>query len=223
MKKIITNNRLLQNEYWSFITSTLSSYEVKDISSDGKVERRLVTDDYFLVNDVWDVTIIGRIPNFGEQFKKYKSHGRYFKIPTANPTIVLELKFVFYHKLFNDEWRLIHLFNGRNSDLKKLVQFLSEKYPRLRSLLDLDIDKTEKEWIWWLNNKGINTVYTRKNLEYGEYENKSAIANFLRYMFDNLFNLTDFREEWEKDRWDIRILNKKYGISYSHSKSSLFC
>lgn len=64
MKKVIVNNPLPQNEYWHLITSTLASYEVKDISSEGIVKRNLMKDDYFLVNDVWNVNDIGQIPNF---------------------------------------------------------------------------------------------------------------------------------------------------------------
>jgi len=32
--------------------------------------------------------------------------------------------------------------------------------------------------------------------------------------------LTDTREEWEKDRWDVRILHDKYGIHYNKSNSA---
>ncbi|MFF2288737.1 hypothetical protein [Peribacillus butanolivorans] len=73
MKKIVASNSIHKSEYWDLITTTLSSYEVKDISDDGKVKRSLVKDDYFLVNDVWNVNDIGQIPNFEEQFNKYKT------------------------------------------------------------------------------------------------------------------------------------------------------
>ena len=106
-------------------------------------------------------------------------------------------------------------------NLNKLVQFLDEKHSHLSSLLDLDVEKTEKEWIWWLNNKGVKTTQTIKNIQYGEYENKTAVANFFRYVYENLFNLTDTREEWEKDRWDVRVLHDKYGLSYNTSRSQL--
>ncbi|WP_350338895.1 hypothetical protein [Paenibacillus sp. UMB7766-LJ446] len=72
MDKIIPNNSTPKSEYWDLITSTLSTYEVKDISNDGKVTRRVVDDNYFLVNDIWNIHDIGKIPNFEEQYNKRK-------------------------------------------------------------------------------------------------------------------------------------------------------
>lgn len=215
MDKIIANNLLPQSDYWELITSTLSSYEVKIISSDGKVQTRLVDNDYFLVNDVWNLNDIGQIPNFKEQFNIYKGTRKKIKFSTENHNIVLELKFVLYYKLFNDELSLSSLYNTYVAFGKKLVLFLNEKYPHLHSLLELDVEKTEKQWIWWLNNKGVKTARTFKNIQYGDYEGKSATANFFRTIYEKLFNLTDNREEWEKDRWDIRVLHDKFGIPYN--------
>ncbi|MFK4475886.1 hypothetical protein ABH947_000069 [Bacillus sp. RC206] len=222
MDKIIANNSIPKSEYWELITSTLSSYEVKDISNDGTVKRRLVKDDYFLVNDVWDVNDIGRIPNFEEQFNKFNRTGRYIKFCIENHNIDLELKFVFYHKLFNDDLSLSSLFNNYKTYVKRLVVFLNEKYSHLHSLLELDIEKTEKQWIWWLNNKGVTTTAKSKNPLYGELDNKTAIANFFRSIYEKLFTLTDTREEWEKDRWDIRLLNANYGLKYNTSITNYF-
>ena len=219
MDKIRANNSLPQSDYWNLITSTLSSYEVKIISSDGKVQTRLVDDDSFLVNDVWNVNDIGQIPNFEEQYNKYKRTRKNVSFSTENHNVALELKFVFYHKLFHDELSLSSFFNTYSSYISKLFQFLDEKHSRISSLLDLDIEKVEKEWIWRLNNKGIKTTQTRKNAEYGEYETQTSVANFFRYVYENLYNLTDTREEWEKDKWDVRVLHDKYGLSYNTSRT----
>ncbi|PLT29442.1 tyrosine-type recombinase/integrase [Peribacillus deserti] len=223
MDKIIINNNLLpQSDYWDLITSTLSSYEVKDISPDGIVTRRVDNDDYFLANDVWNVTDIGQIPNFVEQFSKYKGTGKYIKFTTENHNIGLEIKFVLYHKLFSDELSLSSFFSSYKTCLHKLVLFLNEEHSRLSSLLDLDIEKAEKQWIWWLNNKGVKTTQTCKNIKYGEYENKRIVANFFRSVYEKLFTLTDTREEWEKDRWDIRVLNAYYGVDYNVSTTQYY-
>ena len=222
MDKIKASNSIPKSEYWDLITSTLSSYEVKDISSDGTVKRRLVQNDYFLTNDVWNVNVIGQIPNFQEQFNKYKGTNKNIKFSIENHTIGLELKFVLYHKLFHDVPSFSSFFTTTKTNLNVLVKFLNEKHSHLYSLLDLDIEKTEKEWIWWLNNKGLKTITTTKNIIYGEYKNKTANANFFRSVHEKLFNLTDTREEWDKDRWDVRVLSEKYGISYSVSRAHYY-
>lgn len=221
MKKVKARNSTAQNEYWNLITSSLSSYEVKNISSNKKVTKRLVYNDYFLTNDIWDFNDLGKIPNFKDQFDNYKGYRGKITFETINPTIKLELKFVYYCKLFNDEWSISTVFNTYSSELKKLTQFLNEKHPRLTSLLDLDIDKTDKEWSWWLHKKGIKTSYKRAYIE-GIYEHKAHVASQLRSLYESLVSFTDHREEWVKDKWDVRVLNKSYGISYNLSGSRYY-
>ncbi|HFJ9421738.1 tyrosine-type recombinase/integrase [Bacillus cereus group sp. Bc252] len=222
MKKNIANHLIPQSEYWDLITSTLASYEVKEIFNDGTVKRRLVKDDYFLINDIWSVNDIGKIPNFEERFKKYKGATKELKFATDCFTISQELKFVFYCQLFNDELSFNTVFCNYNVHLRKLIQFLNEKHAQLHSLLDLNIGKAEKEWIWWLDNKGLKTTLSTKNLKYGEYKTKAPQAAFLRKMYEKLYYLTDTREEWEKDKWDARVLNKKYGIPYNTSDTHYY-
>ncbi|MBT2616302.1 MULTISPECIES: tyrosine-type recombinase/integrase [unclassified Bacillus (in: firmicutes)] len=219
MEENIKNKLPQQSEYWDLITSTLSSYEVKDIADDGTVTKRLVNDDYFFVNDVWNIDNIGQIPNFQEQYMKYKGTNQNIKFQTENHSLALELKFVFYHKLFSDEVSLASLFTAYAPKSNKLIQFLDKKHPRLHSLLDLDIERAEKDWIWWLNDTGVKTITKFINLKYGEYENKTNTANFFRQVYEKLFNLTDTRIEWEKDRWDVRVLNEKYGLIYNLSRT----
>lgn len=48
----------------------------------------------------------------------------------------------------------------------------------------------------------------------------TSMATFLNSIYTTLFNLIDEREEWEKDRWDIRNL-EQYGISYNKSNNNL--
>ncbi|RPK15124.1 tyrosine-type recombinase/integrase [Priestia endophytica] len=218
MDKIIAKSAIPKSEYWDLITSTLSSYEVKEIDNHGSVKRRLVEDDYFLVNDAWNIDMIGQIPNFHDAYNRYTWARKDVKFSIENHTIGLELKFVFYNKLFNDELSLASLIVAYAPHINKLVSFLNEKYPYLHSLLELDIESAEKQWAWWLNNKGVKTLITKKHVQYGEYETKTPIANFLRNTYEKLCNLTDTREEWEKDKWDVRILNAYYGVEYNASK-----
>ncbi|WP_060475846.1 tyrosine-type recombinase/integrase, partial [Geobacillus sp. PA-3] len=102
--------------------------------------------------------------------------------------------------------------------LRKLTAFLNEKYPTLYSLLDLEIEKAEREWLFWLSEQGVKMKFIKKEY-YGEYTSKTSIANFLHVIYSYLFQLTDTREEWEKDRWDVRILHQKYGIEYNKSEN----
>ncbi|MFJ8088980.1 tyrosine-type recombinase/integrase [Lysinibacillus sp. NPDC095746] len=222
MNKYTERNSLPQNEYWDLITSTLSSYEAREVLGDGKLKTYKAENDYFLVNDIWKVDTVGQIPNFAELYKEYKNAGRKITFSSENPSVSLELKFVFYLKLFNDEWSLSSAFNSSKTNLNRLNEYLNERHTRLPSLLELDIDKEEKQWIWWLTNKGVATTRILKNSVYGDFENKSALASFLRSIYNYLSEQTDTREEWEKDRWDVRVLNEKYGIEYNRSMSHYY-
>lgn len=223
MKNLVANNTHPKDEYWNRLTFNLSSYEVKDFSIDGRVVTKRVKDDYFLINDIWNVHDVGQITNFQEQFQSYKGTGKHLKWSSLkNDLIKLELKYVFYHKLFNNEWNFSSIFVSRNSNLNRLIEFLNEKYSYLHSFLELDIEKIEKEWILWLSNKGINTRRKVKDRYGNQLEMAATISTFPRNLYNSLFSITDTREELEKDIWDVRILNNKYGIRYNVSRSDYF-
>ncbi|SDX73427.1 MULTISPECIES: tyrosine-type recombinase/integrase [Bacillaceae] len=220
MDKIIPSNSIPnKSEYWDLIASTLSSYEVKEISDNGKVARRVVNDDYFLVNDVWNIHEIAKVPNFKDTNTKRIAHNLYFECDSS--TINMELKFVFFSQLFSDRWALRSLFKGLNHSVKLLGEYLEERHPNLTSLLDLDIEKEEKLWIFWLNRKGIKTRYIT-TLRGEEINAKTLPAKSIRMIYNPLLRLTDTRDEWEKDRWDIRELNKRYDFGFNVSSTSYY-
>lgn len=200
----------------------LSTYTEKIVHEDGSITTNVVQNPYFLVNDTWNVNVIGTIPNFKKQFLNYKATNKNIQFEVKSPTVNLEIKYVWYNKLFRDEWTLTSAFAGQASFLRKLTVFLNEKYPTLHSLLDLEIEKAEREWMFWLSENGVKIQSTKQHHVYGEYTNKTPIANFLRTIHSYLFHLTDTREEWEKDRWDVRVLHEKYGINYNKSKTNYY-
>ncbi|EGQ3279412.1 transposase, partial [Staphylococcus pseudintermedius] len=84
----------------------------------------------------------------------------------------------------------------------------------LNSLLDCDINTLEKHWFNWLTENNIPIKRRSSTIVFGDYEYKSGLASFLKNMYINLIKFIDKREEWEKDKWDIRNL-EKYGLSYN--------
>ncbi|WP_200905798.1 hypothetical protein [Caloranaerobacter sp. TR13] len=210
------------SEYMQRIIDTLSSYTEKFVNEDGSVIYKDVKTTYFLDNNKWHINFFGNIEQFKEQYEKYKYPNKNIAFNFNNPNINNEIKFIVYNKLFNDEWSLISILIVQQQFIRRLSEFINEKYPNINSLLELDIEKTNIKWIDWLENKGIKTIRTvyTKSID-KKYINKTAIANFLNGIYNYLFNLTDIREEWEKDRWDVRNL-EKYGISYNKSRTEYF-
>lgn len=200
----------------------LSSYPVMAVQPDGTVDIQHEKNPYFLVNDTWNISFLKSIPQFQEMIDNYKGKIQNIRFQIKSPSINLEIKYVWYQKLFRDEWALSSIFIGQATNLRKLTDFLSEKYNALPSLLDLEIDKAEREWWFWLEQQGHSTKKVKVDKVYGEYINKTAIANFLRNIHSTFFDLTDTREEWEKDRWDVRILHDKYGIDYNKSMAHYY-
>lgn len=199
----------------------LSTYPVKTIHRDGSVTIEQVNNPYFLINDKWNINFLGEIKQFEENVATYKDSSKNVHFRFINPKVNLEVKYVFYQRLFNDYWTINSIF-GAQSPLKRMTEFLNQKYPTLLSLLELKIDKVEREYLLWLNEMGINTQVINKRILYKDITIKSKIASFLRIVFTTLLQITDMREEWEKDRWDIRVLHDKYGIDYNKSNTRYY-
>ncbi|QNU30671.1 tyrosine-type recombinase/integrase [Geobacillus sp. 47C-IIb] len=214
----IQQHPIHQLSFHERLQQELSTYTEKTIHEDGSITTKVEPNPYFLVNDKWDINVIGTISNFKEQFSNYKDTHRYILFQVKSPSVNLEIKYVFYHKLFRDEWSLTTVWIGLAAILRKLTAFLNAKYPTLYSLLDLEINQVEREWLLWLTEQRIKTQKIKKHY-YGERTVKSQTATILRVLQTKLFELTDNREEWEKDRWDVRVLHDKYGIEYNKSKS----
>ncbi|KXI83127.1 transposase [Bacillus cereus] len=200
----------------------LSSYIEKTIQSDGSVTTNRVDNPYFLMNNNWNIKFLKSIPQFQKMADNYKGKRRNVHFRINSPTVNLEIKYVWYQKLFKEQWALSSGFNQKAALLTKLSIFLNEKYPHLPSLFELDMEKTEREWLFWLEQHGIPTTKTSKTTMFDGYTHKSPAATYFRIIHSNFLVLADSRNEWEKDRWDVRILHSKYGIYYSKSLTAHF-
>ncbi|HGP3676977.1 MULTISPECIES: tyrosine-type recombinase/integrase [Bacillus cereus group] len=203
------------------IQRELSTYPEKTVHEDGSVSIEQIKTPYFLVNDEWNINVVGEIKQFEEVVANFTYPNKNIRFRLSNPSINLEVRYVYYQQLFNDLWTIKSIFMTQ-SPLKRMTEFLNEKYPKLLSLLDLDIEKAEREYLFWLNEKGINTKKIRKRIIYKDTVGKSSVAIHLRTVYTFLFQYTDKREEWEKDRWDVRVLHDKYGIDYNKSNVSYY-
>ncbi|NDI33228.1 tyrosine-type recombinase/integrase [Chengkuizengella sediminis] len=218
--KVIDHSNITQIDYLKRLQRQLATYTEKFINEDGSITEQEIHNPYFLVNDTWSIKFISTISNFQDQYQKYNNLSQNLSFNINSPSANLEMKFVWYNKLFRDEWNLNSFFIGQAPYLRKLTAFLNEKYSSLYSLLELDVDRLEREWLIWLEKNGFKTQTTRKDKLYGDLTYKSHSATFLRLMYNSLFELTDTREEWEKDCWDVRILNEQYVIKYNKSKQN---
>ena len=206
------------------ITETLSKYTEKKINKDKSVTYTEIPTTYFLENNTWDIDFFGNIEQFKEQVANYKYDHKNIHFSINNKNLNTEIKFIIYNKLFTDEWGLQSTLKGQSNYLRQFSKFINEKYPNTNSMLELNFDKANIQWIDWLNNNGIKIL--EKNNTNSKLYNKdcmknTAIANFFKYMVNSFCKIIDERDEWEKDKWDIRNL-ERYGINYSESSGRYF-
>ena len=133
------------NEYNNKITTTLSTYIEKIVSNNGSVDYEEINTTYFLENDKWNIEFFKNIPQFKEQVDNYKYSNKNITFSFTKKNINKELKFLVYNKLFSDEWSLQTVFLLQTYHIKKLAQFINQKYPKLDSVLYMN--KANFQWI----------------------------------------------------------------------------
>jgi integrase len=161
---------------------------------------------------------LGEIKQFKKLAENYNHSTQNIHFRIKSSTVNLEAKYFWYHELFYAEKALVTIFVGQCWSV--FTKFLNEKYPTLFSLLDLGIDKVEREWLFRLHEQKYKTQEIQKHAFRAEVTRKTHLAGYLRLFLSKFLQLTDTREEWEKDRWDVRILHDKYGIHYNKSNSA---
>lgn len=202
------------------ITETLSKYTEKKVNKDKSVTYTEIPITYFLENNTWHIDFFAGIEQFKEQVENYKYSSKNISFPFKNENINKEIKFIVYNKLFSDEWGLQSVLMGQMQFIRRLAEFMNDKYPNINSFKELDLEKSNIQWIDWLNSRNISTILTKKAFD-KEYKTKTSISNYLEFIINNLNTLTDERREWEKDKWDVRNL-EKYGLTYNKSTTMYF-
>jgi integrase len=209
-------------DFHSKLKKQLSTYPEKIVNSNGEISVTHIQNAYFLENDIWNIYDLKEIPEFEKAIENHRDKTKSITFKVKNPGVNLEIKYVYFHKLFNDEWKINATFQ-KQTHLFRISNFINQKYSELLSILDLDIDKVEHEYIDWLQSKGIATQEIRQ-FKYNRQDGvkKTRSAAFLRSIYTALFDLIDTREEWDKDRWDIRKLAKQYKIEFNQSNSGYY-
>ena len=213
---ILTHNTIFESK--DKVTQTLSKYTEKVINEDKSVTYTEIPTTYFLENDKWHINFFGNIEQFKEQVENYNRSNKNISFPFNNENINKEMKFIVYKKLFSAEWGLQTTLLGQMQSIRRLAEFINKKYLNINSFKELDLEKANIQWIDWLNSKGVKTIRTSMKLD-NNYENKTFIANYLEFIINSFNTLTDKREEWEKDIWDVRNL-EQYGITYNKSETN---
>ncbi|MGL5150032.1 MAG: tyrosine-type recombinase/integrase [Clostridium sp.] len=205
------------------ITETLYKYTEKVVNKDKTVTYIDIPTSYFLENNKWNLSFFENVTQFNEESRSINTSTKnIIDFSFSNENINREMKFIVYNKLFKDEWNLKTLVSTQKHNFTRLSKFINEKFPRVDSILDLDIEKANVMWIDWLASNSIKV--TRQYIVNSRNASKTCNsntynANFLNFIYKTLKELLNNIDEWEKDIWDIRKL-EKYGLSYNKSVDS---
>ncbi|MGL5086609.1 MAG: tyrosine-type recombinase/integrase, partial [Clostridium sp.] len=206
------------------ITETISKYTEKKVNKDKSVTYTEIPTTYFLENNKWHIEFFAGINQFKEQVENFKYSNKNISFPFNNENLNKEMKFIVYNKVFSDEWSLHSTLTGQMRFIRHLAGFINEKYPNINSFKELDLEKTNIQWIDWLNGNSIPTVQksnTPSKIRGKDIFRKTASTLFLKNIIILFDKLTDEREEWEKDKWDVRNL-EQYGVTYKKSDTHYF-
>lgn len=139
-------------------------------------------------NDIWDFsdsffdeyrTAANIYANEVVDFSNYKSH------------IKSEIKYMFSYKIQEKEIGLKSII-AASSSIKYLAAFLGITYPKIQSIIDLQIEKATLQWFSFLKNKGITS---------------KSYKSILNKLYSFYVDFYDSRDEFEKDIWDCRKIS----------------
>jgi integrase/recombinase XerD len=118
----------------------------------------------------------------------------------------IEIKFVCYKKVINQDWNLSTLYQ-KASKINRICEWLHSQHSQINSLLDKKLDE------WRLS---LRTYLIASNQYYGHHSFKSLSVNQMKtykreddciYKFQQFYNcLLDFsddRNEYDKEIWDV--------------------
>ena len=104
--KTIDHSNIEKTGFHERLKRLLATYTEKFINEDGSITEREIHNPYFLVNDTWSIEFIGAIPNFHKQYQKCDNLKKDLSFEVYSYSLNLELKFVWYSKLFREDWNL---------------------------------------------------------------------------------------------------------------------
>ncbi|MCT2534654.1 tyrosine-type recombinase/integrase [Aquibacillus koreensis] len=222
---------LFISNFHNELKQDMSSFPAQIISRDGDVSFQERDDTYFLDNNKWGLDKIRGVNQFKLMVDSSPTIRKNIKFQLEEPSLNLEVKYIFFNRLFNNQWKLTTMFQSIQNPIRRLTEFINENKKGLMSFLHLNINEDEKEYIDWLQKKGLKTKrLKRRQPPHNDVVFHTSVASIMRVVYSELAKFAKLeqpkprripkqREEWKKDRWDVRNLYKVYGIEYNKTIS----
>ena len=162
----------------------------------------------YLGNDQWDM-----LDPFFERFRgqhfETTRRNRFidFSVWDFNSSIKTEMKFYLAKNLLDNNFSVTTAATTFQR-LKQVREFLKTNHPDLPSLLDMDLEKSIGKLRMYLHAKGFTSGTKQKHDFEAVYDMRRVYAYLDRFY--------DRRDEYDKDRWDVR---KIPGVTVNYSSA----
>lgn len=216
MINIDLNNQSKDLNFNNIILEHLSKYNTSLLMGIKFNKKYDISTDYFLESNSWSINFFNDISIFNKSIKYSNSYIKdainfNFKRKRLNN----EMKFIIHYNIFSGKWNITTALGYEAVGLELFADFINIKYPNIISLLELsskDIYKVSLDWVNWL---------IENNHKYHADRQKNFIRKRISELNSILEQYKDINE-WDKDRWDIRILKKLYSIKNEATDSSYY-
>lgn len=189
------------------IIKTLSYYNIYKNNELGKQEKITKATDFFLLSDIWDhrsecfMAIIESNLNSNKLQRMVRVSFTNYK----NVAIKLEVKAYVKDKICTT-WKGATIANY-GTPIRIFGDFINTYYPNISSVTEINLEEGNKSFEKYLKMNDYPTHVMGIQVETQEQcIIRTREALFLNNIYNYISTLGDFREEWDKDIWDIRNL-----------------
>ncbi|WAH36413.1 hypothetical protein [Alicyclobacillus dauci] len=164
----------------------------------------------FWAKDVWNVI---ECPLRTEPWI-YKGKNIFFD-RICNASLRTELKYFFASMLIEKHYSVKTVFNNYKGVSGRMFDFFNTVMPRLNSVVDVRKEKLILQWRTYLEENGIKTL-TPLRINAVDGQVRQSVTSYISVMnrfYDYMYDFYDEREEFEKDRWDVRNLGLQYNVT----------
>lgn len=184
-----------------------------------KINEFFTLNDQFWNHDIW------RAENLPEGITTIKEKNRTINFEKF-PTLPLknEIKFYLANRLIDESIATSSIFSSLRNSISKLSQFIKEKYPTMKSFIDIPKETFLLNYRTYLISNNVEVSRSHKSDYNGKhYIRDSYLFTIYNNLYDFYLEFYDDRDEFEKDVWRADSLDIDYVKSSSLSKIDFTC
>ncbi|MEK3995917.1 tyrosine-type recombinase/integrase [Psychrobacillus sp. FSL K6-2365] len=202
---------------------TLNSNKLQIQPSNIKIK---AINEFFNINDHYWSQDVWRSDNLPEGIDRINEKNRTINFEVFLETSLKnEIKFYLANRVINKSFATSSVFSGIRHSVSRLSKFIQEKYPTLKSFIDIPKESFILNYRTYLiNSTNLKVYYPSKNDSNGKYYiRNSYLFTVYNNLYDFYLDYYDDRDEFERDIWRAERLNIDYVKTNSSTKLDFTC